>query len=193
VNRSDDTGRPALDDVLRSAWEELRTGAERGRHAWHTPALATLDGDLPAVRTVVLRAALEDQRTLVCHTDDRSPKVAQLQARPRAAWMFYDREAKTQLRATGAVSMHRGDELARERWEAATERSRRCYHQALGPGQALDPARETIPELDEGFGQFVVLQCVLDGLDWLYLRGRGHWRARWRWDGTGWQGAWVAP
>ncbi|MEJ2534152.1 MAG: pyridoxamine 5'-phosphate oxidase family protein [Gammaproteobacteria bacterium] len=184
--------RPKLSAVLQGAWDALAAGAEQGRHPFHTPALASAGEAGPAVRTVVLRQADEEQRWLVCHTDLRSPKVALFRDHPRAAWMFYDREAKTQIRASGPVTLHHGDEVAKARWEASREQSRRCYHAALGPGAPLDSGGPR-DDLAEGFGQFVVLRCRVEVMDWLYLRAQGHWRARFEWVENRWQGQWIAP
>jgi len=184
--------RPKFSRVVTEAWTALETGAARGRHPFHTPALASVSDGEPEVRTVVLRQADADERLLVCHTDLRSPKVESFRRQPRAAWMFYDREAKIQVRASGPVTLHHGDEVAEARWQASREQSRQCYHAALGPGAPLDPADER-DDLDEGYDQFVVLRCRVEVMDWLYLRAQGHWRARFEWSEGRWQGRWVAP
>ena len=184
--------RPKLSRVIAEAWESLATGAAQGRHPFHTPALASAGDAGPEVRTVVLRQADADQRLLVCHTDQRSPKVESFRRHPLAAWMFYDREAKTQIRASGPVTLHHRDAVAEERWRASREQSRRCYHAALGPGTPLDAAAET-DERDDGFEQFVALRCAVERVDWLHLRAQGHWRARFDWIDGQWQGCWVAP
>jgi hypothetical protein len=187
------TERPGLEWVLDAAWQALIEGARSARHPYHCPALATAGASGPAVRTVVLREANPGARSLACHTDRRSPKFAELQASSRAAWMFYDPHSKVQVRASGNVTLHLGDELAEQRWAASATRSQACYQAPHGPGARLDPGQpEALPPV-EGFDQFVVLRCRLDRLDWLHLRGAGHWRAQFNWLDQAWQGAWVAP
>lgn len=181
-----------LERVLELIWLELLEGAQRGRHAFHTPAIATVGHLGPAVRTVVLRAVDAETRTVICHTDTRSRKVAEIQADPRVEWHFYDREAKTQLRLTGTASLHHEDPLARERWSAAPDRSRACYHAAAGPGQPV-AVGAPVEELPEGFPNFVVVRSVIETIDWLLLRGRGHLRARFQWQDGAWQGQRIAP
>lgn len=184
--------RPKLEQVLDRAWAGLEAGATQRRHAFHTPALASAADDGPSVRTVVLRHAGRQQRSLICHTDLRSPKIAEFRREPVGAWMFYDRDAKIQIRARGPVTLHHGDELARERWNASREQSRQCYYATRGPGANIDPD-EAPARIDDGFAQFVVLRCEIRVLDWLYLRAGGHWRARFDWDDGRWSGRWIAP
>lgn len=187
------TERPGLDQVLESTWQELIEGVRSARHAFHCPALATGSSSGPSVRTVVLREANPGARSLACHTDRRSPKFRQLQENARAAWMFYDPQSKIQIRGSGSVTLHCGDELAAQRWAESAQRSRACYQAAHGPGARLALDEPEAPPSVEGFDQFVVLRCLLDRLDWLHLRGAGHWRAVFNWQDQAWQGAWVAP
>ena len=61
-----------LDAIGADLWARLRDAA-RGRHpAWHTPVVATSDGDL---RVMVLRDVDAVGGTCRFHTDARSPKV----------------------------------------------------------------------------------------------------------------------
>lgn len=187
------TERPGLEQVIELAWQELIEGARSARHPYHSPALATVSATGPSVRTVVLREANPGAGCIACHTDRRSPKFTELSEHPRAAWMFYDPESKVQIRACGSVTLHHDDELAQQRWAASAARSRECYRAPHGPGARIHPERDTPLEPAEGFEQFVVVRCRIDQLDWLHLRGQGHWRARFNWVDQAWQGGWVAP
>ena len=191
--------RPAFlasaDAVVGDAWERLCAGAARARHRFHTPVLATADAaGVPDARTVVLRGCDPGGRRLLCHTDARAPKVAALLARPEAAWLFYDAEAKVQVRVASAVGVHRVDELADRQWEASEPSSRRCYLAPATPGaEAADagpggpspnlPAavRGRVPEPEEtlpGRTNFAVLEAQVRSLDVLHLHHAGHVRVR---------------
>lgn len=86
-----------LNDQL---WSELEQAVTDRQHGWHTPVLATVDADgLPDARTVVLRAADRAHQTLKVFTDQRSPKVVQLQANPQAQLVFWCPNRQWQLRA----------------------------------------------------------------------------------------------
>lgn len=180
-----------LNSIFVQIWIELDQGVQAARHPFHTPALATVDETSPNVRTVVLRQADATTRQLVCHTDIRAPKVAQMRARPEVAWLFYHAANKVQLRMLGSVRVHHEDAVANARWREATPRSRQCYAARLAPGADAEasPARPA----GGGFGNFAVIRCDVTSIDWLFLRGRGHLRARFDWTGGAWQGRWIAP
>jgi pyridoxamine 5'-phosphate oxidase len=147
----------------------------------------------PELRTVVLRHVHPEARQIVCHTDVRSPKVQQLRSDPESAWLFYDRELKTQLRLRGPVEIHHANERAQARWEQSAARSRQCYHAGTAPSSEI-PSWVPAPPVENGFEHFAVVDCRVESIDWLYLRHEGHLRARFTWQSAGgWQGTWVAP
>lgn len=187
-----------LESVLSSAWAMLRRGVADRRHGFHTPAIATVGGDglSPDVRTVVLRGVDEGARSVRCHTDRRSPKVAALRARPSAAWLFYDRASKVQIRAVGKVDViTQGEEFERA-WMSSRMSSRRCYLAPVGPSSVVDGPTPNLPawlldrdptdeESEIGRDYFAVVRCVVDRLDWLHLARGGHLRAGFGWSGDG--------
>ena len=195
--------RPAFlsdaDAVIADAWERLADGAARGRSPFHTPVLATVAADgTPSARTVVLRGCEPDERRLICHTDARAPKVAELPERPASSWLFYDAENKVQVRATATVAVHRVDALADRQWEATNPSSRRCYLAPAAPGTDtadgepspnLPPAvRGRVPEPEEtlaGREHFAVLAAAVTSLDVLHLHHAGHVRVRVAYDSSG--------
>lgn len=192
-----------LDALLEDCWRRLQSGVADAASPLHTPALATVHGGGASVRTVVLRRVDAALRRLACHTDTRSPKVAQVGTHPRVAWLFYDAASRVQIRAEGALAVHRDDALADAQWHASRLLSRRCYlGDAPGapsavPTSGLDADLATrAPREDEseaGRAHFAVLACTVDRLDRLDLDVRGHRRAQWRFDGGAWHATWVAP
>jgi hypothetical protein len=199
-------GVPEPGEQLAHVWARLEGAVTRARDAFHTPVLGTVraeDGHC-GLRTVVLRRVEPSLRRLACHTDLRSSKVADLRCSPRASWLFYDRDARLQVRAGGAVTLHTDDGLADEQWRAARLSSRRCYLSEPGPGQVLDGPEVTLPgdladrvpteaEVNAGRGNFAVIACTVDDIDCLMLRYQGHRRLRFRWRTDRWHGRWVAP
>jgi len=181
------------ESVLSDTWSRLREGVKYGVHPFHTPVLASVSGHKPDMRTVVLRQADEAKRQLICHTDVRSPKVSMLQRNSQVAWLFYDREAKVQLRLYGEVSLHSSDAIAAAHWENCTPSSRRCYLAASAPGQILAEPGERSVQQNDGFENFAVVSCEISSIDWLFLRASGHLRARLDWRIDHWNGQWIAP
>ncbi len=195
---------PTLDDVLSRSWRMLVEGAKRTRHPFHTPVLSTSGHRGSDLRTVVLRSVDPDARELICHTDLRSAKCAQIGRDPRVSWLFYDARAKVQLRIGGIAEVHSGDPLALERWRASPVRSRRCYGVVPGPGTPVgradsglsEPYTERAPTLEESdpwAEHFAVLRTRVDTMEWLYLQARGHLRARFEWSDDKLASTWLIP
>jgi len=183
-----------LADLPGLAWEMLADGVKRAAAPFHTPVLGTQTQSGPELRTVVLRAVDSAQRLLLCHTDLRSPKLRQISLESGVRWLFYDPDAKLQLRVAAVASLHQGDDLARERWLASRERSRECYRNPFAPGTPVDePESATALLKEDGFANFAVIRTEVTTFEWLYLRAAGHRRARFEWQEGSWQGAWLAP
>ena len=191
-----------LGDVLDQAWSLLTRGVADRRHCFHTPVLVTTDDDgLPDARTVVLRRADRDGRVLGCHTDGRSPKVAQIGRQPVVAWHFYDAGGRVQLRCRGRTRVidDPSDPALVEAWARTSAGSRVCYRAPEPPSTRTDaPASNQPPaepdDPDEGLDNFRLVRTVLDRLEWLRLRHDGHRRALFTWDDAGACAAtWLEP
>ncbi|MGP1271872.1 MAG: pyridoxamine 5'-phosphate oxidase family protein [Phycisphaerales bacterium] len=191
------------------AREAIVRGAESARHPFHTPVLVTVEPNgEPAARTVVLRVGDPADGLLLCHTDSRSPKLRDIAHQPLVVWVFYDAEARLQVRARCLATVHTDDALADERWAASSLSSRRCY---LGPRPPGTPSSEPSANLpadvrtrvpDEaraatGRGNFAVIRGEIMEVDVLHLHHAGHRRALFslgrdtkpvRWTGT-----WIEP
>lgn len=195
----------SLDDVLDTIWSHLEIGAAKARHGFHQPVLATTAPDgTPHARTVVLRVASRAEGFVACHTDARSPKLLHLRTNPIAAWVFYTPARRIQVRATGIATIHTDDAIADEHWRKSPTRSRRCYAAPRTPGTESDhpspnlpdalTAREPTPEESEaGRGNFAVLRCAIQHIDYLELHHDGHVRAEFSRVGDAWQGVWTEP
>ncbi len=199
VRTSDGAFYDDLDGSLVEAWRLLEEGV-RDRHSpCHTPSLCTLDAEgLPAVRTVVLRAALPEERLLRFHTDLRSHKVAEMAAQPRVALHAYHPGCKIQLRLTGQALVHHDDEVARKAWQASRSFSRLCYGVEPGPGAAIEAPWDWHQGEDdsvdaESFRNFGAVLVKVQSLEWLYLAARGHRRAHFDWRGGALSKSWLVP
>ena len=195
--------------IYEQLWDGLEQGSANRRHAFHTPVLATRSatGD-PDLRTVVLRRVDRERRLVCCHTDSRSPKVREIQASGRVAWLFYDPASGVQIRAHGRCVVHTGadDVIACETWQRVHPDSRVCYAAPNAPSGAMDQwesnqspdAREialTKPTpADVPPHTFAVLATVLDSVEWLDLHHEGHQRVRFTLSDSDLPAAqWLAP
>lgn len=185
--------------------ERLGEAARNRKAPMHTPVIATADAD---ARVMVLRAFDPDTWTLRFHTDARSPKCAAVGEGAAVGALFYDREAKVQIRVRGEGRIETDTPLADAAWEESTNFAKRCYL-GDGPGAASDVATSGLPEWAEGIQptdeqiapareNFGILLIELEELDWFYLANSGHVRAQFARVGDGWPDAkwdarWVAP
>ena len=197
---------PALESLLQAAWAAAEAGVRESRHGWHQASIASNGRDgLPEVRTVVLRSADSEARTLGFHTDARSGKIDQFENDGRVGVLLYDRDLRIQLRAQGTATVHRDDAAADAAWAASSLSSRRCYLAPHAPSAVLPEFSPNLPgdllhqipdqaTSEAGREHFALVRCRLDVLEWLHLRHDGHVRARFQWDAAGNRtDCWLAP
>jgi hypothetical protein len=190
-----------LDASLTQGWALLERATADRRSPMRTVQVATVAEDGARVRTVVLRGAGREERCLRFHTDARSGKMAELEHQPAVEICAYDPKAKIQLRLRGAATLHRTDAVAEAAWTATAPYSRVCYRAAYAPGAPLDAPQEGDPtdaarnpaDPEAGRDAFVAVTVEVTRIEWLYLAARGHRRAVFGWNGTAWQGQWLAP
>jgi hypothetical protein len=169
------------DDVAK----RLLDGARNRHSAMHTPVVATPDAD---ARVMVLRAFDRVGWRLRFHTDARSPKVGVIADGAPVGLLFYDREAKLQIRCKGRGWIERDTPLVDEAWAESTNFARRCYL-GEGPGAVSDTPTSGLPpqfegveptdaELEPARTNFAVLLVELETADWFSLAHNGHRRAQ---------------
>jgi 3-hydroxyisobutyrate dehydrogenase len=199
------TGPAGLTEIWGRMWSELDHAVKNRRHAWHTLAVATSGLPGPSVRTVVLRGVNREEGLVVFHTDRRAPKIGEIRAHPTVGLLFYDPQARVQLRFRARAVLHMDDEIAAAAWERTPAGSRRCYLAEAAPGSPCESPegtlpkmwRERTPPLEEtgpGWENFAVVHCRVEEADWLQLNAHGHERALFQKDAGGlWQGRWIQP
>lgn len=190
-----------LDAIAADLWARL-IAATSGRHSpWHTPVIGTADGDL---RIMVLRHADAPSARLRFHTDARSPKAALIGAAAPVSALFYDAEAKLQLRCTGTGSIAVSGPEADAAWTKSAPSSRRCYLAEFAPGTESALPTSGLPadvagrvpslaESEAGRANFALLTLTLNRIDWLYLAHDGHRRALFERADNGWAARWIIP
>ena len=206
------SGQASFEAIERDAWQRLQAGVQLSKHPYHLGTFGTINskppqGNLPIadLRTVVLRVAEPDSKTLMFHTDWRSDKIKQLQTNPSGCWVFYDAQDKIQLRLEGATSVHFDDPIAAERWSKVEAYSRRCYGVTPKPGTLLPEPGSGIPEpyiraapplekTEDWYSHFAVVKTVVQRMDWLFLRSAGHQRAQFIYSQDGsFKSSWAIP
>lgn len=181
-----------LEALFSRIWETLGKAPTDTSHGWRTPVLASFGLGEPDARMVVLRESDPNARSLVCFSDHRTRKVAELHINSVAAWCFYDPVERVQLRARGETRVNINNDLSHRIWREMPQGSRRLYASGPKPGERVALPWE-IPFGDRPADNFAVLVTSVRELDWLHLRDDGHRRARFRWDSDAWEGHWCAP
>lgn len=196
-----------FDQIVDDIFERLKQGARQRRSPFHTPVVGTGEG---AMRIMVLRDVERDAARLRFHTDVRSPKVEAIRQAPgKVGLLFYDPEAKLQLRARGHAVIETDSDFVDEVWQQSTTFARRCYLAEAAPGVPVEAPMSGLPQWAEGItpteaqvaparANFAALMIELQEIDWLYLANSGHRRALFTRvananEHKGWQGQWRVP
>ena len=185
-----------LVDIESAIWRELQACPRDKGHAWRTPVLATTDslGD-PQARVVVLRQVDPPARRLRFFTDARSPKLAQILARPRGVLVLWSPALRWQLRLTVTLAVRTsGSELSSAWLRLRTSRAANDYLGRLPPGSEIDtaaPAAIGAPDISDGErGHLAFVDASVQAIDWLELGDEAPRRARFEPDRTG---CWLQP
>lgn len=193
--------RDDLTAIEADLWARLARGKADRKSPWHTPVVATADGDL---RIMVLRHVDRAAGSLRFHTDARSPKVAAIAKTAQASVLFYDPGAKLQLRCSGRAAIAATGAASDAAWSVSSAASRRCYLAPTAPSSAADGPTSGLPadyesrlptlaESEAGRANFATLLITLDRIDWLYLAHDGHRRALFERTGDQWAAGWLIP
>ena len=163
--------------------QTLEAAVQSARHPFHLLTVSTLTpAGTPDARTVVLRHFGEDPAEIAFHTDTRSAKYRQIQARPAVHLHWYSADLRVQLRAAATAELHNGDGRAQAAWTNSRTTSRACYTSPIGPGTPVAefPVAPTIPLDDDPSGliHFAVVSCRLSLVEVLTLHASGHQRVR---------------
>jgi hypothetical protein len=188
-----------LSGFLDVVWDQMVRGALQNRHDFHWPVVATTNGKQARARTVVLREASRNTRTLWMYSDRRAGKMKDIAEHPQMEWCFFSKRHMLQVRATGPVVVLTEGAQVDEIWKNLPAAGRMNYSAAFPPGSAMSEPGTGLPlDWDEagqkelGKENFALIGTQLDVLDCLHLHREGHYRARFEW-AEDWKGTWVVP
>lgn len=194
----------SLNGILDEIWTMLERGAARFNDAFHAPVLGTATETGCSLRMVILRDVDKSDRTLICHTDGRALKTAEIESSDIVSWLFYHPKRMIQIRLSGPAKLHGHDAFADQQWEKTGLASRLNYLAQVPPGTPVDTPpsglpdflRNKIPALTQsrkGRKNFLAIAGRIDTIDWLILKKTGNLRARFNWDGERWHSTWLVP
>ncbi|MGB0847858.1 MAG: pyridoxamine 5'-phosphate oxidase family protein [Thiolinea sp.] len=195
---------PSLQQLHTETWHRLCAAAETADDTLHYLSLSTVDHDgHPQSRLLVLRAVNSKQLTLEFHTDIRSQKWAELQAKPQLTVLGYAPETRLQLRLKGNATLYAPDsKLNQAAWNQLSGWTRHSY--CGGPPGLELTAPDTqeiltaVPdEAETACGQsfFGVIRVKVQSLDW-FQHPRGQLRRaliEYSEDGSLLSARWIQP
>jgi len=178
---------PTLDVIEAAVWRELQAAATDRSHGWRHPVLATVTADgAPDARVVVLREVNAAERRLLFFTDARSPKAAQLNARPEGLFVMWSPPLGWQLRVRATLQLQVDGLAVSSRWaRLKLSPAAQDYLAPLPPGSAL-PEMPCPTTREDDRGHFAVVTAQLEAIDWLALSPQGHRRAAFDAQGARW-------
>ena len=177
-----------LDKVYLKIWDLLKTGLQRRDLPFHIPVFICSDKENFDGRIVVLRGVDKREKKIWFHSDIRSNKIKILKSNPEAAFLFYDKNEKIQLRISGNTKINYQNHITKKSWEKTVHMSRQCYLGSKAPGSNvslptsglsndIDNLKYTKEESEIGYKNFCVIETFIKSIDWLYLAAKGHRRA----------------
>jgi pyridoxamine 5'-phosphate oxidase len=169
--------------VESACWREIERAVRERDHAWRTCTLATVDGDRAEARTVVLREARTTSHELMFYTDDRSPKLQQINRHPKGTLLMWSAALGWQLRLRVHLEAVADGLEVSSRWtRLKLSPAAQDYLSPLAPGTPLGQ-----PGTERGARDyFAVVRAQVEALDWLELHPEGHRRALFDSHGARW-------
>ena len=192
------------DVIYQDIWQSLQDGVKKNSADYHKGYVATVDEcHRPRVRTMVLRAASLDDKTLMFHADYRSTKIQQMLNQSDVEVLFYAEKQKTQIRCKGKAIVRYQDTLSRARWDGSSPYAKRCYLGQAPSNKLLEPTSNvpeqfkihppTNAESEHGYDNFCVVEIKVSEIDWLFLQSQGHQRILFQLDADKPQYDWIVP
>jgi len=192
------------DLILDEIWDLLSKGVTDRNEDFRLPVVVLNSNNGPDARIVVLRGAFKERNTLRFHTDIRSDKIKFIKNNNQIYFLFYNKDRKIQVRATGTATIHYQDKVTAEAWNKTQVISRKCYLAINAPGTISDQPSSGIPEQYEGknvpkeeseigYENFSIIESKIHSFEWLYLASKGHRRAKIELMDKGIKAYWVTP
>jgi len=173
----------SLDAIAAALWRELEAASRAKDHPWRTPVLATTDGEVGDARTVVIREANAELRTLLLYSDARSGKAAQIASHPVGTLVAWSPALSWQLRLRVQLEVQPDGLAASSHWaRLKLSPAAQDYLSSLPPGTALDSAIGARGQR----AHFALIEATVQSVDWLELHAEGHRRARFDAAGARW-------
>ena len=164
--------------------DALKRGVKDYKHPFHQFVLSTFEDTQIEQRMLVLRRWVLNRRTIIFHTDYRSPKISQLKKNRQCSILFYSKSDNIQLRIKGSVHIHQHDDLANVFFNEATPNQLKHYEGSIPPSTKIDlESLENNGDSNTNPKEhFCVCVCNFNDLELLYLNKKKNIRILYEWD-----------
>lgn len=179
----------SLEEIESLAWKKLVNGAVKKKNGFRNMFVATVSNNGEAsIRTVVNRKVDEFDKKIYFHTDIRSRKIESLKIDNRISLLFYDSKQRIQIALKAHAVLHVNNDLQENRWQATSSQARlgymtidapntKCDHPTLGYDEKFATDKPSEAASDIFKENFVVVECQVYELEFLYLDYLGNRKA----------------
>ncbi len=170
---------------------DLKIAAENSSHPFRYFTLATSDfNNIPRLRTVVLRD-IDDSLNMMIYTDERSKKIANIQANNRVSLLFYDQKRLLQITVKARAEIITDETIIQQIWSRIPEKSKRDYTTELSPGIEIKKPEEV--DYLEGKHFFSAIRISPVRIEYLRLKRPNHIRIVFKKENNDWKGTYIVP
>jgi hypothetical protein len=177
-----------LSEIFNDIINELKFGYLKRKHPHKYCYLASISGNKPVNRTVVLRDMTEDKH-LIFYTDLRSGKVEQFQNNPNAEALFYHPKKLLQVKVAGKMKVVENEDTIKYYKQKVQGGSTKDYTTQVSPGTPI----KNPDHVDYGEKlNFAVLELQTESIESLQLKRPNHIRCVFKKEDD-WNGQFLVP
>ena len=127
------------------------------------------------------------------NTNNSSDKITHISKNNNVSALFYDKDAKTQIRIIGKAVINNNNNYCKDKWGKMSKQSRECYFQTINPGKTIEHPDNVTSKYNQKMSEnFTIIDINILRIDWLYLSASGHSRAKYTKENN-YEGEWIAP
>ncbi|MHA7058138.1 pyridoxamine 5'-phosphate oxidase family protein [Aquimarina sp. M1] len=179
------------DIIFSSIVVDFKKALETKTHPFRYFTLATSDfNNIPRLRTVVLRD-VDDDLNMIVYTDERSKKIANIQANNRVSLLFYDQKRLLQITVKAKVEIIADEKTIHQLWKQIPEKAKKDYTTEFAPGREIQNPEEV--DYLEGKHFFCAIKIIPARIEYLRLKRPNHIRVVFKKENRNWKGTYIVP
>ncbi|RAP31857.1 hypothetical protein DID75_05750 [Candidatus Marinamargulisbacteria bacterium SCGC AG-410-N11] len=170
-------------EILNEVNKLMDIGVDSSRHPFHQCYFASHNKSDIELRTVVLRRWNLNRRSIIFHTDIRSPKVEQVRSNPSTSLLFYSKEDLLQVRFKAKSHIHTNNRLSAFMFSKTTKNQQQCYKSINAPSTKISKENHLSgANLKNPINNFSVCVSNFNQMEVLFLNHKKHIRILYEWD-----------